>query len=238
MRTPLLVVSLAAAALGCASTNVTSQSVTLGQAPKPELVVVRSFATSPEDVSLDHSPTAVAAWKLQGVTASSERRQVGQQVADALADNLVKDIQKLGLPAERARGPLPDDGVKRVVIEGQFLSINEGSRLERVSIGLGAGKSEVRTAVQTIEILPYGSRLLDTFEITAKSGDKPGMAETMGVGAAAGDLAVSAAVSAAGAVASEEFGTDVDADARRTADKISKVLASYFQSQGWIAPGN
>jgi hypothetical protein len=150
----------------------------------------------------------------------------------------VKEIQKLGLPAERASGPLPEDGVKRVVIEGQFLSINEGSRLERVTIGLGAGKSEVRTAVQTIEILPYGSRLLDTFEITAKSGDKPGMAETMGVGAAAGNLAVATAVSAAGAVASEEFGTDVDADARRTADKISKVLASYFESQGWILPGN
>ena len=236
--TKLLVACLAVAALGCASTNVTSQSVTLGQAPKPDLVVVRNFATSPEEVSLDHSPTAVAAWKLQGVSASSERREVGHKVADALADNLVKKIQGLGLPAERASGPIPEDGVKRVVIEGQFLAIDEGSRLERITIGLGAGKSDVRTAVQTIEILPSGSRLLDTFEITAKSGSTPGMAETMGVGAAAGHLATSAAVGVAKSVGSEAFGDDVDADARRTADKIAKVLEVYFKDQGWIVPGN
>ena len=99
---------------------------------------------------------------------------------------------------------------------------------------LGAGKSQVRTAVQVIELLPEGKRLLDTFEVDAKSGATPGMAETMGAGAAAGHLATSAAVSVGKSVASEKFGDDVEADARRTADQISKVLASYFERQGWI----
>jgi hypothetical protein len=139
------------------------------------------------------------------------------------------------LPAERATGPLTAD-VPTVVIDGQFLAIDEGSRAERVVIGLGAGRSQVRTAVQTIELLDGGNRLLDTFEIDAKSGIKPGAAETMGVGAAADNLATAAVVTAAGTVASETFGADVDADARRTADKISKVLATYFARQGWIAP--
>lgn len=232
MRTPLVVACLA---LGCASTNVTSESVTLGRAPKPERVVVRTFATSPEDVRLDHSPTVAGVWKLQGLSESTERKAVGRAVADALADNLVKKIRELGLPAERATGPLAAE-IPTVVIDGQFLAIEEGSRAERVVIGLGAGKSEVRTAVQTIEVLEGGNRLLDTFEIDAKSGLKPGVAETMGVGAAADNLAVAAAVSTAGAVASEAFGADVDADARRTADKISKVLATFFERQGWIAP--
>ena len=31
------------------------------------------------------------------------------------------------------------------------------------------------------------------------------------------------------------FGADVDADALRTATKISKVLADFFAGQGWIA---
>jgi hypothetical protein len=123
-----------------------------------------------------------------------------------------------------------------VVIDGQFLAIDEGSRTERVVIGLGAGKSEVRTAVQVIELLAEGNRLLDTFEIDAKSGYKPGMAETMGAGAAAGTLGTAAAVAVAGSVASEAFGADVDADARRTGDKIAKVLADFFARQGWIAP--
>jgi hypothetical protein len=43
-------------------------------------------------------------------------------------------------------------------------------------------------------------------------------------------------VSVAKSVADEEFGADVDADALRTATKISKVLGDFFASQGWIAP--
>jgi hypothetical protein len=222
------------AALACATTEVTSQSPSFGQAPRPERILVYTFATSPEDVKLDHSLTAQT-WKLQGISASTERRQVGQAVADALADNLVKKFHELGLPAERAYQPAPRDGVSTVVIEGQFLAVDEGSRMERVVIGLGAGKSKVRTAVQAIEILPEGSRLLDTFEIDAKSDSTPGMAETMGAGAAAGHLAASAAVSVAKSAADEEFGADVDADAMRTANKIAKVMGDFFVSQGWIA---
>jgi hypothetical protein len=225
---------VAAVSAGCATTQVTSESPTLGRGPRPERVLVHAFATSPEDVKLDHSLTTMA-WKLEGTTESAERREVGRAVAEKLADHLVTKIQALGLPAERASGPAPRDGIPTVVIAGQFLAINEGSRTARVVIGLGAGKSEVRTAVQTIELLPEGSRLLDTFEIDAKSDSTPGMAETMGAGAAAGHLAASAAVSVAKAAASEEFGADVDADALRTATKISTVLEGFFASQGWIA---
>ena len=227
---------VAFSAFGCATTEVTSDSPTIGlSGPGPQRVLVYAFATSPEEVRLDHSLTTET-WKLEGLSASSERQEVARKVSDALADHLVKKIQALGLPAQRASGPAPRDGVPTVVIEGQFLAIQEGNRTERVVIGLGAGKSDVRTAVQTIEILPEGSRLLDTFEIDAKSDSTPGMAETMGLGAVAGHLATSAAVSVTKSVASEEFGADVDADALRTATKISKVLATYFSEQGWIAP--
>ena len=234
MRASVVVVCSVLAALGCATTEVTSQSPSFGSGPRPDRILVYAFATSPEDVRLDHSLTAQT-WKLQGISASTERRQVGQAVADALADNLVKKFHAMGLPAERAFEPAPRDGVTTVVIEGQFLAINEGSRMERVVIGLGAGKSDVRTAVQAIEIMPEGSRLLDTFEIDAKSDSTPGMAETMGAGAAAGHLAASAAVSVVKAGADEEFGADVEADAARTAEKIAKVMGDFFASQGWIA---
>jgi hypothetical protein len=90
--------------------------------------------------------------------------------------------------------------------------------------------------IQVYEIAHGGRRVVDQFEVDAKSGSMPGMAETMGAGAAAGHLATSAAVSVAKSVASEKFGDDVDADARRTADQISKVLASFFAREGWIAP--
>jgi hypothetical protein len=105
-----------------------------------------------------------------------------------------------------------------------------------VVIGLGAGRSDVRTAVQVAELIPEGRRLVESFEVDAKSGRKPGAAETMGVGAAAGHVAVSAAVTAAGTVAAEAFGDNVEADAERTAAKIATLLHSLFMRQGWITP--
>jgi hypothetical protein len=224
---------LLAALFACATTQVEDESAAWARVPKPERILVNAFAVSRQEVRLDHGVSAEA-WKLQGISESSERSAVGHKVADALADNLVKKIHELGLPAERTSGPPPRDGVPTLVIDGQFLAIDEGSATARVVIGLGAGKSQVRTAVQVIEVLPEGSRTLDAFEVDAKSGSTPGMAETMGAGAAAGHLATSAAVSVAKSVASEKFGDNVEADARRTAAQISKLLAGSFERQGWI----
>jgi len=222
--------------LGCASTDVTMTSQYGGALPRPERILIFPFATSPEEVQLDWSPTVVGAWKLEGVSAGAERQKVAHSVAQALAQKLVSKVQALGLPAELATGDVPAPSGSTLAISGQFLSIDEGSRAERVVIGLGAGRSEVRTAVQVAELFPGGRRLVDQFEVDAKSGRKPGAAETMGAGAAAGHLAVSAAVSAAGSVASEAFGDDVEADAERTAAKIAATLQSLFERQGWIAP--
>jgi len=224
------------AGLGCASTDLAMTSQYGGALPRPERILIFPFATSPEEVQLDWSPTVVGTWKLAGVSADAEKQQVAHSVAQALAQHLVTKVRALGLPAELATGPVPAASGSTLAISGQLLSIDEGSRAERVVIGLGAGRSEVRTSVQVAELFPEGRRLVDQFEIDAKSGRKPGAAETMGAGAAAGHLAVSAAVTAAGSVAAEAFGDDVEADAERTAAKIAAALQSLFERQGWIAP--
>jgi uncharacterized protein (DUF2252 family) len=123
-----------------------------------------------------------------------------------------------------------------VLIEGQFLSIDEGNRTERVVIGLGAGRTSVQALVQVYQTRPTGMVRLEEFATTARSGYKPGAAETMGMGAAAGTLAVSAAVTAGGAIASEALGANIEADARRTASDVAEQLQNYFAQQGWIQP--
>jgi hypothetical protein len=227
-----------AVALGCATTEVTSQSASYERAPRPDRILVHAFATTPDEVRLDHSVTATAAWKMHGVPEAAERREVARAVSDALADQLVKKLSALGFATQRSDGiPAPDDGVT-LVIDGQFLSIDEGSRTARVVIGLGAGRSEVRTAVQVYEWSGGARRVIEEFEIDAKSGGKPGMAETMGAGAAAGNLGQAAAMGAAGAAGSEAFGDDVEADAHRTAGEAAKVLETLFRRQGWLAGGS
>jgi len=236
MKVGAAVLLLAAAGAGCATTQATTTTQYRGAVPRPSQILVYRFATSPGEIQLDRSPTAVAQWKLQGVSASQERRKVAQAVASALADKLVAKILAMGLQAQLGEGPPNLENGPVVVIDGQFLAIDEGSRALRLTIGLGAGRSTVRTAVQVLELFPEGRRVLEQFEIDAKSGRKPGAAETLGAGAAAGTLATAAAVTAATAVGSEAFGANVDDDAERTATKVAKLLSAYFAEQGWIAP--
>ena len=141
----------------------------------------------------------------------------------------------MGLPAQRVVGA-PANWANALLIEGQFLSIDEGNRTERVVIGLGAGRSEVQTHVQVYEAQRHAAGAPRGVLTDAKSGYKPGAAETMGMGAAAGTLAVSAAVTVAGTVASEALGVNVEADARRTASEVAEKLQAYFTRQGWIQP--
>ena len=60
------------------------------------------------------------------------------------------------------------------------------------------------------------------------------MAETMGAGALAGHLLVSAVVSGGVQVATETMSDTVVADADRAAKGIAKQLSSLFTQQGWI----
>ena len=154
-------------------------------------------------------------------------------MADALANHLVTEIQALGLPARRASGPPPP--TTRSQFKGQFVSIDEGNQTERVVIGLGLGRTDVKTLTQVYDNRNGTNILVNQFGINAESGDKPGAAETMGAGAIAGHLAVSAVVSSGVAVGSEAFSANVDADADRTAKKIAAQFKDLCLTEGWIS---
>jgi hypothetical protein len=156
-------------------------------------------------------------------------------VADALAKHLVKEIGALGIPAIRASTSVPVAG-RALAIKGQFISVDEGNQAERVVIGLGLGRTDVRTLVEAYEYNAGKKVMLEKFGVNAKSGDKPGMAETVGVGAIAGHLATSAVVSSGLAVGGEEFTANVDADADRTARVIARQLKDVYIGQGWLQP--
>jgi hypothetical protein len=122
-----------------------------------------------------------------------------------------------------------------MTIEGQFVSIDEGSRVKRMMVGFGAGTSEIRTLVQVYETADESRRLVEDFYTTVKSSRKPGMGPMAGAGAAAGRAASTAAASAGVGVLSARSQT-VEADAKAAAAEIAKELAKFFAEQGWIAP--
>lgn len=221
--------------LGCAQTSVQTVQEYRGEEPlpKPDMVLVYNFAASPDEVTLDTGISAQLVDLVKGNPSRTQKeREIGRKVADALSQALVDKINELGFAAERGSGP-PVSPRNTLLIEGQFVSIDEGNQTARVIIGLGAGRTEVKTYVQVYEVTPQGRRLLEEFETDAKSGRKPGMAETMGAGAAMGHVATSAVLSTGLAAASETFGANVEADAERTAKEVANKLSEFFERQGW-----
>jgi hypothetical protein len=234
----ILMIFVLAIAAGCGPTNVQQQNMDLTQLPRPDLILVYDFAVSPDEVELDTGLSAELMQKYEqykGGSPSAQEIKLGHKVAEAVADELVKKIRSYGLWAERGFG-YPHGKGKVLMVKGQFVSIDQGNRTERVAVGLGAGRSDVQANVQVYEMTPQGMQEVDTLRGTAKSGYKPGMAEMMGVGAIAGHLLVSTVVSGGIAGASEMTSATVEADGRRLADKIAVDLGNFFVNQAWIPP--
>jgi Domain of unknown function (DUF4410) len=230
--------ALAALALVAACTSSQSQMETAGEMmPRPQVVVVDTFAVSPDEVTLGEGLSTEieeAIKARRGTSRTEQELQAGRQVADAIADKLVVEIQDTGLRAERGSA-VPAGTQNALLIKGQLVSIDEGNRTERLIIGLGAGRSDVRAHVQVYEVTPTGSRLVDTIEVDAKSGLTPGMAETMGVGGLTGHLVVATVVSGGVHVADEAIGATVVADADRASKGIAKQLSVLFAQEGWTS---
>jgi outer membrane murein-binding lipoprotein Lpp len=228
-------VALLAAVLlaGCASTEITTDDVSWKAEPKPDQLIVFDFATSPDEVKLDHGLIADVRELVDREPRTAQEKKIGHSVANALADALVADLHKAGLPAVRAVHVV-EPGVRPLQVKGQILSVDEGNRTRRVIIGLGVGRSTVETRVQLYESIRGRAQLLEQMTATTKSGRKPGMAEMIGVGALTGHIITSTVLSGAASGASEALSANVDALSKTMAKKLSAKIVEYYKERGWL----
>ncbi len=125
------------ALLGCASSKVSERRAYAAgdRLPRPSRIIVHNIAATPEDIPSDSPLSGVydQRTKPQGAKEIELGRNLGRRVAE----ELVKEILALGLPAERAgSGPPPGNG--DVLIKGALVSLNKGSRTARMLVGFGA----------------------------------------------------------------------------------------------------
>ncbi len=227
-RLSLTVVSMLALAVlaGCASSDVSSRHSYVGdeEIARPGRIIVHNFAATADDIPAD---AAIAGrYDRRDTPQTAEEIELGRQLGARVADELVKDILKMGMPAERAgSGPAPQQG--DIVIKGEFVSIDEGSRLKRMLIGFGAGAAELKTFVEGYQVTASGLRPLGSAVVEAGGGKMPGMLVPIGIGA-------SAAISGGLNVAQELGPESMRSAANRTAEAIAKVLEEAFKKRGWI----
>lgn len=229
-RTLSVFLLLATGLGGCAGSRgqVTGEYAGEEALPRPPVVLVYEFAVDAQDVVVDNfGPEYV-----RGAPSNAERYRRGREVARSLADKLVAQLRKRGIPAQRAEtGVAPP--LHALLVKGHFVVVDEGDRTKRMVVGLGAGAREVRVRVQVHQRTEGGLRRIQEGVAGAQGDKMPGMAIPVGVGAAAGRAATSAVVSGGLNVASEVTGK-LDADLERLAGEIADEARVFYRRQGWM----
>jgi Domain of unknown function (DUF4410) len=216
---------------GCASTEVTERQRYAGERlARPDRIIVHDFTADPAEVPRE---SAFAA-ELAGAPApTAEQLEVGRKLGAQVAQELVADLQGMGLPAVRAAGqppPRPDD----IVLRGYFVSVDEGRAGRRVLVGFGSGAAELRTAVEGYQMTPQGLRPLGRGEIRTGGGKLPGMVLPAAVLAATASpigLIVGGTAKATGELTGSET---IEGAAKRTAKEVGAQLRTAAEAQGWI----
>jgi hypothetical protein len=221
---------------GCAGSSIRNESEASAQLHvRPDNIYVYTFDANPDQVKLDGGMLQKVKTHFGGSSAAQKQVADADEVREQVANEIVHQLQSMGLHATRSDGPAPADQ-NVLLVQGSFDTIDSGSRRRRTLIGLGAGKSEVNSSVQILYKPAGGTpRLLQSFNADADSGKAPGMAETAGVGAAAGSIATMAAVGGGLHAVSETKRAGVSADAKRLADAVAKQIAQIGVDDGWLS---
>ena len=197
--------------------------------PKPSRILVYDFAVSEREVT-----------EYQGIMRqqpsvkdpTERERQIAIEVKDALAGELVDGLRLLGFTVVRVSRGTPATE-SEMLIDGQFVAVDEGSPLRRLVIGFGSGNSTVESRAQVYQ--GGSSRKVLEFTTHSDSGSLPGAAPMLGAGAAvqggvtAGMVVANTAVSGV-----KTYKSDVARMAAASGDQVVRYLSEFFAQQGWI----
>ncbi len=235
----LAATSMMMAGYASATTMISESSVPAALShATPDVVYVRGFDVSANQVKVDNTMMHRVKAMTTGSSVGGEQDQAALAARNAVADEIVQQLQAKGVRAVRIDGPVPADA-NALVVEGRFDKIDEGMQRRRTLIGLGAGKSDVSASVQVSYQAAHTQPVpLALFDTSADSGHTPGVAEMAGVGAAASHVAVSAATSVGVHGASELKRDSIDAEAKRVGDAVAKQVMAVLDKTGHAEASN
>jgi hypothetical protein len=238
-RRPVLRAALLALPVaGCNQAKVVEEQAYAGpRLPAPSRILVRDFAVSPADVQLDQGIRNRVEQTFTAASPDDQRLAAARTAASALAEALVQALRASpDLPVERGPpGAAPMPG-RTLLVEGRLLAVDEGNRTQRRMIGFGRGQARMVAEARLYWIEPGAApRQIEAFGGTTDSGSAPGMAGSLGVGAAARRLATSAAAGGGAHAAIEGSRADDVDEARRIGTALGAKVKQFCVAQGWVA---
>ena len=213
---------------GCAGVGVNNKQSRLESETiaRPERVFVYDFASTVADLPKD---SAIAGLIEQRTTSQTQeeiefRRQLGALVAV----HLIEELNERDIPATAAgAGLYPRTG--DAVVHGEFVLVDEGSRIQRVLLGFGAGAARLVTLAEVYVVVSGGLVPLSSVETETHGSRMSGMLVSLGIG-----TVVSIASGVASKVYSETGAESIGGAAKRTAKEVAEQMVTGYQRRGWM----
>ena len=211
IKNGFLVVALLPLLAGCASVSVKEDRWTEERLALPKRVYVKNYELPAEALTVDREGEELEAFRK--TTADNFTRELCERTGGRIAP---------ATPLTETARPQKGDWI----VEGRFLQVEQGSRLLRSLVGLGAGgtKMEARTTVSVVGARGTKKTIAE-IETTGGSNAEPGLL-TFPTPIGGGIRAVLSLAK-----------TGVTADQRRTARMISAAMAEKLEAQGYALPG-
>ena len=226
----VILASLVALVLaGCAggSSKVGPQHSGFQSLPRPPVVLVYQFAVDADDVVADTFGGGIGK-----ETSTLERVKRGRVFARELALKLVKKAAELGI-ATRVATPKTTVPLNALVIKGQFLIIDEGSKVKRTMIGFGAGAEEVRIRVQVYQMTETGLQRISEAEGEAHGRKTPGMVGPAAIAGVTGNV-IGLVVQGGLQIKNEVVDGSMDTTLNNLVEQFVENAARFYKRQGWL----
>jgi hypothetical protein len=220
---------------GCASTSVTGQTpMTAPGLARPNQIWVYDFVAAASDMPAGSSLAGRVG--APSTLPTAEELETGRRYGALIAQDLVQDIQAMGMPAIQA-GPGASPQIGDGIIRGDIVSTEGGSAgamAKRLVIGFGAGTAEMDTVVEGFVVTPQGLRRLGSGTLTSSGNKTPGLIVPAAVTIATGSPVGLIVVGGAKLYGAASGRSGLEGRAKATADEIAAQLRIRFQDRGWI----
>jgi uncharacterized protein DUF4410 len=221
---------------GCASTTVTQATpMTAPSLARPNQIWVYDFIASPADMPANSSLAGEVG--AQSTPPTPEEIETGRKYGAMIAQELVKDLNNMGMTAIEA-GPGAQPQVGDGVIRGYIVSTEGGGAggfAKRFVIGFGAGTTEMDTVVEGYVVTPQGWRKLGSGTLTSSGNKTPGMVVPAAVAIATASPVGLIVVGGAKIYGAASGRSGLEGRAKATGDEIAAKLRLRFQDRGWIS---
>jgi hypothetical protein len=217
---------------GCASTEITDrEAIVTEKIPRPNQIWVYDFAATASDIPPD---SVLAGQHSEHPTPqNAEQIEAGRKVGSEIAKQLVEQIRLMGMPAERASKGTTEQ-INDILIRGYLISVDEGSKAKRLTIGFGSGGSELKVAAEGFQKTAQGLRKLGSGVADAEGGKTPGAVVGLATLVATRNP-VGLIVSSGVKVYGERSGSaKIEGRVEQIVEEIAQVLKGRFEEQGWI----